>query len=92
MRYHYGLGVGHTYARREANIDPDQPHTGRSPDSEHDQEELHACPPPIAESDPEVTSDHDTIDEWEGSASDSRDGEDIESDDDAFLEMEEMYN
>jgi hypothetical protein len=90
MRYHWGLGVGHTYAHQQTKSPP--PTQGNLEDCGEDDGELFGTTslviqgsgsPALSEFDQSSDSDEG----WVGG-----DGEASESDDDELIAMDEMYN
>jgi hypothetical protein len=90
MRYHWGLGIGHTYAHQQTKSPP--PTQGNLEDSSEDDDKLFRTTSLVIQGSgsPALSEFNESSDSDEGWVSGN--GEDSESDDDELIVMNEMYN
>jgi hypothetical protein len=91
MRYHYGLGVGHTYASRPSTGDSCDNHCERGTVPDEAAEGPNEDDLPLEQDkDLDLESDGGEFQDIEGHEGDSG-NESNDGDDDEFLAMDEMY-
>ena len=97
MRYHFGLGVGHTYLHYEPSDSIGVSNIEESEDDNSDGDNMDLHPPFNSSANPQPRSESDSGSEWseelgEELGDDDELGEDpYQSDDEEFLALNEMY-